>query len=148
MEDQALKYFITEELFVIPGTEKEVEQAPAPERPPSNVPEPKKELDHHKLAIATEKLNSDEELLLGKILMAVGQDLKSIPVFVYPIELDFTFDRLIVFGGQYQQYTDIEKYFIKGDQQQFVIASKLSTISSSKEEKTKLWTTLKSWFGV
>ena len=147
MEDQALKHFITEEIFITPDSEEtEPNDALNESNQIETVENPS--LDHYKLAIATEELSSEEEILLGKILSAVGQDLKETPTFYYPTELNFTFEKLLVFGEKFQAYSNIKKYSVTGAHYQYMVASKLSVIAVSKEEKTQLWMALKSWFDV
>ncbi len=164
MEDRHLPLFITEEIFVIPEAgkplgilsakvatqdepQKSVESPPAVPSTPTQAPKvEEKILAHYPFAVISESIDNNQKELLAKILQAVGQDLANTPLMIAPDSLDFTYDKLLVFGSFHLDHFPSELYQIAGKEGQVVKAKGLNSIASSTEEKTRLWTVLKQWF--
>lgn len=169
MEDSHLKLFLTEELFLLPDDQKQVMESPNVEPASfskdedqatpkmevqtsdaiSEEPVPlKEEVIKHALIVISESLSTDETDLMNKILMAVNIKPQQVHHIIGQPKNSLSYDKLIVFGDFDIEGVDSEYYNVARTTQMSLRARPLSAVIGSREEKTKLWNSLKTWFGL
>ena len=101
------------------------------------------------LIVLTQPLEPEQKELLEKILAAVNIDLAEVKILEtknvdsQPGECD----KMLVFGDFRLEGMDGPKYECNA-QSKYLNAAPLSIIANSKEEKTKLWQSLRVWFDI
>ncbi|MGK7392766.1 MAG: DNA polymerase III subunit psi [Candidatus Cyclobacteriaceae bacterium M2_1C_046] len=152
-----LKYFITEEIYLVPDNRQSKQESEKTEAPEANIAESdeaaiteepaKKEAEvDYPLTVVSAPLNEDEEKLLGAILKAV--DVKFSDIAVLNKENDqLQSKKVLVFGHAYYNQLPLYKAIVQDDKE-FLKADELSTINKDVEKKRKLWGCLKGMFSV
>lgn len=134
IEDRYLHLFIEETLF-------RVEEAP------TLAPNKK---EHHALAVLTKPMSDIQKVLLGKILAAVSLQLDQTKIIYSLEDLNFSFDRLLVFGTETGDELGVTETYSpkKHELGAVMLANTLSELEASRELKGSLWSALQDWFGI
>lgn len=169
MEDAHLKLFLTEDLYLLPNDQKQLIDSPKaePSSPPvieeETIPKPEPEIStpatteqspvqeeiiKYPVIVVSEALSTEEKDLMDKILMAVNVKPNQVHHIVGQPQSSLSYDKLIVFGDFEIEGVDSEYYNIARTTQMSLRARPLSSVNGSREEKTKLWNSLKTWFGL
>lgn len=172
MEEAHLKLFLTEELYLLPDDQKTTPPKPesAPqvetvtetvggqepttvaEEPfePVQAPAPitQEELVKHPIIVVSETLSGEEKELMNNILKAVNIKPNQIHHIVGQPQSNLSYDKLIVFGSFVIEGVDSEYYNVTRTTQMSLRARPLSEVNGNREEKTRLWNSLKTWFGL
>lgn len=171
MEDAYLKLFLTEELYLLPDDQKKIAEVSkteadspvvantksviqskdpleeSPASPPPQVPV-KEEVIKYPVIVISETLNKEEKDLMNNILKAVNIKPSQIHHIVGQPQTSISYDKLIVFGEFEIEGVESEYYNVARTTQMSLRAKPLSIVNGSREEKTKLWNSLKTWFGL
>ena len=86
--------------------------------------------------------------LMNNILKAVNIQPNQIHHIVGQPQSSISYDKLIVFGAFEIAGVDSEYYNVTRTTQMSLRARPLSEVNGNREEKTKLWNSLKTWFGL
>ncbi len=169
MEDVHLKLFLTEDLYLLPDDQKQVIESPKDVAAPSPVIDEKstskveteasasraqepalvqEEVIKYPIIVVSESLSKEEKELMDKILMAVNVKPNQVHHIVGQPQSSLSYDKLIVFGDFEIEGVDGEYYNVTRTTQMSLRARPLSSVNGSREEKTKLWNSLKTWFGL
>ncbi len=163
MEEGHLKLFLTEELYLLPKDSIPTDKAPkasvsesATEALPLNsehTPEVLKtpiaeEATKYPIVVISESLSKDEKELMNKILMAVNVKPNQIHHIIGQPGTSLSYDKLIVFGAFEIEGVGSEYYNVTRTTQMSLRAKPLSEVNGNREEKTRLWNSLKTWFGL
>ena len=168
MEDAYLKLFLTEELYLLPNDQKKIpevtETEPAhiavvennsmaetvSQRPVNPAPEPesvaREEIVKHPVIVVSESLSHEEKELMNNILKAVNIKPGQIHHIEGQPENSLSYDKLIVFGDFEIEGVEHAYYNVTRTTQMSLRAKPLSEVNGNREEKTKLWNSLKTWF--
>jgi DNA polymerase III psi subunit len=144
-----LPYLIHEQIFKVnePDVAAKKESIPQAEDQ-SNLPQQKKATEKVPLIVYSAPLTETSTILLEKILKAIQLDLKQVALLSEKDE-SFESNRILMFGSVISVRNEIPLYQLtETNGQEFLQANTLDIIADSVEEKTKLWTELKSWFKV
>ncbi len=138
IEDRFLHLFITEELY-------KIKEDPSVTTDPAPKPE-----SHKSIAVLTNPLSDIQMALLQKIFSSVNVEFDSVEIIYSEEDLNFSFDRLLIFGRNITSTFDnyplfkVESYG-KG---QVLISKAVNELEASKEDKMHLWQAIKPWFQV
>jgi len=154
MEDQFLSHFITEDLYITP--QDAIENRPSPQEQEKEYEENQRTAaaeepsipTHYSFVVVSEAISESERELLTKILSAVGQDIKETTFLLEPVAIDFTYDKMLIFGSKPLPEKSTDLYKVVKDEGQLLRSRKLQDIAVSQEEKSKLWNTLKTLFSL
>lgn len=151
-----LKYFITEDIYLLPDnrvTKQEEQKTSIPAEAvkaggTEKNEEPVKEVTDksYPLTVISAQLNEEEEKLLSAILKAVNVNLSDIAL------LEKENDRIqskkvLIFGNTYFEQLPLYKVS-SHDEKRFLKSDDLAAVSSDVEKKRKLWTSLQEMFSV
>lgn len=157
MEEAHLKFFLTEELYLLPEDQKKAPVQPEVTAKPVAASETSslalEPVAHeiavkHAIIVVSEPLNQEEKDLMNNILKAVNIN----PTQVHHIEgqptSSLSYDKLIVFGAFEIEGVTSDYYHVTRTTQMSLRARPLSEVNGNREEKTRLWNSLKTWFGL
>lgn len=131
-----LKYFITEEIYVLPPKADAIQGVSGIKTNPQN----------HPATIVSHELNEDDKKFLSSIMSSVKVDLKKVQhINAYK---DISADKVIIFGN-FPDIQGLDRYqIIKKDSNKLLIADELNVIAKDVSKKKLLWTSLKQMFGL
>lgn len=144
-----LKYFITEEIYLVPQKHKEAEAPATDALKVDETPEVEKAVFKDKrtypLTTVAKDLNDSDIKLLKAILSAVNIDYNEMQLLQSEAE-ELKSNRILIFGNF---YNDLPEYQLTTKETAtFLKAENLSVISANVEKKKKLWTALQQMFNV
>lgn len=166
MEDSHLKLFLTEELYLLPDDQLKApeitraESTSVPVKEATTTPQPpvkpieeittevQEEVVKHPVIVVSEALSNEEKELMNNILKAVNIKPNQIHHIVGQPQSNLSYDKLIVFGAFEIEGVESEYYNVTRTTQMSLRAGPLSEVNGNREEKTRLWNSLKTWFGL
>lgn len=144
-----LKYFITEEIYILPPKEDNKPENPSPGLNKDAAPQPPEvESDTRKYpaTIISPELNEDEKKLLIAILGAVKLDPNDVQ-HINNCNVNSA-DRVLVFGN-FPEKQHLPKYqILMEDGKKLLIADELKIIKRDISKKQMLWTALQQMFSI
>lgn len=150
IQEEHLKLFINEELFLLPGDSTSQAKEPVIPAEVEDVPEAAAEIEpeiiSHPFIIITDPLNSEEAELIKKILSAVSIKYDGVHHIVGQPKAGLEFQKLIVFGNFEVTGVGNDLYNVERTTQMSLRADAVSKIATDRAVKTRLWNALKTWF--
>lgn len=147
-----LKYFITEDVYLIPDNRSIQKDLKSPESKvnltaiETTDPEKKEVEKKFPLTVISYNLESKEEKLLHAILNAVKLDVNNIEL-MENVSKDPNSDKVIIFNTSL--IPEITPYMITNKKgRTYLIADDLITINNDVEKKRKLWSSLQQMFSL
>lgn len=158
IEEEHLKLFFTEQLYILPEdrkpnaeqpqTDASVEAAEAAPVTPEPVTEKAEEVVKHPVIVISEALSKDEKDLMDKILSAVHIKPNQVHHIVGMPKTSLSYDKLIIFGDFEVEGVGNDYYDVSRTTQMSLRAKPLADVNGDREEKMRLWNALKTWFGL
>ena len=143
-----LKYFITDEIYVIPGksSASSTSEITVIKDVPANEVQKPSPSTQYPVCIISAELNEEEKKLLAAILNAIKLDHTKVQyVKTYR---DISSQMVLVFG-EMPEAQGLPLYkAVPHDDKTFLIADELSAINQDTQKKRSLWNALKQMFSV
>ncbi|WP_258104067.1 hypothetical protein [Marinoscillum sp. MHG1-6] len=168
IEDQNLKHFITESIFVLDESQAEPKEEPpaqkeevvpvqpqakveAPKIPVAKEPEPTPQPEIHELVVLVFPMNSKDEQLLQNLLKAINKKRDDIKLINSFSELDANFKKLLSFGYHNELKAKLQVELAEYSpaewkSKEILISKPLSSLHDNNVEKGKLWKALQQVF--